>query len=416
MGNNQSNRVVVTGLGTITGYGVGVDTFWDNLIKGNSSIKRISRFDISAYSCQVGSEAVDYDPCEYMDRKDVKRNDRYTHFAVGAAKLAIEDGKLDLDKLDMTRMGVVIGSGIGGIDTVEIQSQRLFNMGPRKVSPFMIPSLIANIASGVVAIEIGAKGPNFAVVSACTSGTHALGEAMHMIRRGSADIMLAGGTEAAVTRLGFGGFCAMRAMSTNFNDCPERSSRPYDAKRDGFVMGEGSGVLVLESLEHALARGATIYCELAGYAANCDAYHITSPDLSGDGLTNCLNMAIEDSGVTKESVDYINSHGTSTPYNDKCETIAFKRVFAEHAKDLQISSTKSMTGHLLGAAGGIEGAVCAKAIQTGYIPPTINYENPDPECDLDYVPNKARETSIDVAMSNSFGFGGTNGTLIFKRM
>lgn len=409
-------KVVITGLGTVTGAGVGVDAFWDNLCAGNSGIDRIKGFDIEPYPCQVGCEVKDFDPCDYMDRKEVNRNDRYTHYAMAAAKLALKDADLDTTKVVQERLGVIVGSGIGGIETVETQTQRLFNMGPRKVSPFMIPSLIANIASGVIAIAIKAKGPNFAVVSACTTGTHAIGEAMHIIKRGEADIMLAGGTEAAITKTGFAGFCAMRAMSTNFNDEPQRASRPFDEKRDGFVMGDGSGIVVIESEEHAKARGARIYCELVGYATTCDAHHITSPDLEGTGLANCLTNALAYSGVEGTSVDYINAHGTSTPYNDRCESAAVKKVLGDHAYKIAMSSTKSMTGHLLGAAGGIEAAVCAKAIQTGIVPPTINYENPDPNCDLDYVPNQAREMTVDVALSNNLGFGGHNATIVMRRM
>lgn len=412
---SSDRKVVVTGIGVVTGVGIGVDTFWDALCAGKSGIDRIQSFDIAPYPCQVGSEVKDFDVTQYMDRKEANRSDPYTHFAMAGAKLALADAKLDTSTIAQERLGCIIGSGIGGIETVETQTQRLFNLGPRKVSPFMIPSLIANIASGIVAIEIKAKGPNFAVVSACTTGTHAIGEAMHIIKRGEADMMVAGGTEAAITQTGFAGFCAMRAMSTNFNNEPTRASRPFDALRDGFVMGDGSGILVLETEEHAKARGARIYCELAGYATTCDAHHITSPDLAGTGLANCLRNALKFSDVEASEVDYINAHGTSTPYNDKCETAAVKQVFGEHAYKLAMSSTKSMTGHLLGAAGGIEAAVCAKAIQTGKIPPTINYENPDPECDLDYVPNTGRDADVTVALSNNLGFGGHNGTVIFRK-
>lgn len=413
--NKPVPKVVVTGLGTLTGVGIGVDAFWDSLCAGRSGIDRIKSFEIDDYPCQVGCELKEFDPNDYMDRKEVNRSDRYTHYAMAAAKLALKDGNLDPDNVVSERFGVIIGSGIGGIETVEEQTYRLFNNGPRKVSPFMIPSLIANIASGIVAIELKARGPNFAIVSACTTGTHAIGEAMHIIKRGEADIMLAGGTEAAITRMGFAGFCAMRAMSTNFNHEPTRASRPFDARRDGFIMGDGAGLVILETEEHAKARGARIYCELAGYATTCDAYHITSPDLEGTGLANCLTNALNYSGVAPEEVDYINAHGTSTPYNDKCETAAVKKIFGEHAYKLMMSSTKSMTGHLLGAAGGIEAAVCAKTIQTGVVPPTINYENPDPECNLDYVPNQSRNATINTAMSNNLGFGGHNATVVFRR-
>jgi len=409
-------KVVVTGVGVVAGVGTGIDAFWENLCAGRSGISRVQGFDISPFPCQVGSEVRDFDATQYMDRKEANRSDRYTHYAMAGARLALQDANLDTSKVVQERLGCIIGSGIGGIETVEEQTQRLFNLGPRKVSPFMIPSLIANIASGIVAIEIKAKGPNFAIVSACTTGTHAIGEAMHIIKRGEADMMVAGGTEAAITQTGFAGFCAMRAMSTNFNDEPTRASRPFDARRDGFVMGDGAGIVVLETEEHARARGARIYCELAGYATTCDAHHITSPDLAGTGLANCLRNALNYSGVKPEEVDYINAHGTSTPYNDKCETAAVKAVLGEHAYKVAMSSTKSMTGHLLGAAGGIEAAVCAKVLQTGRIPPTINYENPDPDCDLDYVPNVGRDCQADVALSNNLGFGGHNATVVFRQI
>lgn len=414
----ENRRVVVTGIGTITSLGCDITSFWDNVTAGRSGIGRVTRFDPTQYPCQVGAElsAEQFDPTQFMDPKEVKRNDRYTHFAMGASRRALEDALLDPKSLDATRFGVIIGSGIGGMETIEKQSRALFERGPRKVSPFMIPSLIANIAAGVVAIEFGAKGINFGVVSACATSTHALGEAMRHIRTGSADVILAGGSEAAVTELGYGGFCAMRAMSTSFNDDPTRASRPFDSKRDGFVMGEGAGVLVLETLEHAQARGARIYCELAGYAGTCDAFHITSPDTEGEGLAVCLRNVLKDADLEPGAIDYINAHGTSTPYNDKFETLAIKKVFGEHAGKLAVSSTKSMTGHLLGAAGAIEAAVCAKAIETGIIPPTINYEFPDPDCDLDCVPNVKRALPVRAAVSNNLGFGGHNACLIFTKL
>lgn len=418
MANTQGTRtrVVVTGIGVITSIGTGIEKYWENLLKGTSGIGRVTRFDPTDYSCQVASEVKDFNPVLYMDGKEVKRTDRYTHFAVAASKLAVTDANLDTAKLDPTRFGVIIGSGIGGMETIEQQSKRLFDLGPRKVSPFMIPSLIANIAAGIVAIEFNAKGPNFSIVSACATASHAIGDAMEYLRRGDADIMLAGGSEAAITQLGFAGFCSMRAMSTQYNDTPERSSRPFDLNRDGFVMGEGAGVLLLETLEHAEARGARIYCELAGYGATCDAYHITMPDPTGDGLSNCIKRALKDANVKPEEVVYVNAHGTSTPYNDKFETMSLKSAFGEHAKKLKISSTKSMTGHLLGAAGGIEAAVAIMAIKTGEIPPTINYETPDPDCDLDYVVNKKCAAKVDVALSENLGFGGQNAALVFKRL
>lgn len=418
MANAQSprKRVVVTGLGVITSVGTGIENFWDNLLKGTCGITNVTRFDASEYSCQVASEVIDFDATQYMDGKEVKRTDRYTHFAVAASRLAVTDANLDTSKVESTRFGVIIGSGIGGMETIEQQSRKLFEQGPRKVSPFMIPSLIANIASGIVAIEFNAKGPNFSVVSACATGSHALGEALDFLRKGDADIMLAGGSEAAITRLGFAGFCAMRAMSTQYNSDPKRSCRPFDLNRDGFVMGEGAGVLVLETLEHAQARGARIYCEIAGYGATCDAYHITSPDPTGAGLANCIQSALKDANITPAQVDYVNAHGTSTPYNDKFETMSLKTVFGPHAQKLLISSTKSMTGHLLGAAGGIEAAAAIKAIQTGEIPPTINYETPDPDCDLDYVVNKKQSAKVDIALSENLGFGGQNAAIVFKRL
>ncbi|WP_269538665.1 beta-ketoacyl-ACP synthase II [Cerasicoccus fimbriatus] len=411
-------KVVVTGIGVVHALGNTTDDFWNGIVAGRSGIRKLQAFDTTEYTSKIGAEVIDYDPVPYFNvEKDIKRTDRYVHYTMGAGKQAIADAKLDMEQEDPYRVGVLVGSGIGGLETVQEQAWRLKERGPRKVSPFMIPSLIANIASGVLAIDIKAKGPNFAVVSACSTATHALGEAAHMIMRGDADVMIAGGSEAAITQVGYAGFCSMKAMSTNFNDEPERASRPFDALRDGFIMGDGSGVLVLESEEHAKARGARIYCELSGYAATCDAYHITSPDVEGEGLAMALRRALSMAKMEPEQVDYINAHGTSTPYNDKFETLAIKKVFGEYAYKLPVSSTKSMTGHLLGAAGGIEAAIIAKVIETGIIPPTINYENPDPDCDLDYVPNQAREgQKVDVAMSNNLGFGGHNATIIFNRL
>ncbi|MGB0258757.1 MAG: beta-ketoacyl-ACP synthase II [Coraliomargarita sp.] len=410
-------RVVITGIGTVTSYGDGVETFWENLLAGNSGIDRVKSFDVSEYASQVGAEALDFNAADYMDPKEARRNDRYTQFAVAGARMALKDAGIeDTSTLEADRFGVLIGSGIGGMITIQTQSRRLYEMGPRKVSPFMIPSLIANIASGVVAIEVGARGPNFGIVSACASGTHSIGEAYQMIRDGEADVMLAGGSEAAVTELGYAGFCSMKAMSTSYNDAPQTASRPFDKGRDGFIMGEGSGVLVMETLEHAKARGATIYCEISGYSATCDAYHITSPDPEGKGLGAAMKNALTEANVKSDEVSYINAHGTSTPYNDKFETAAIKKVLGENAYKTAISSTKSMTGHLLGAAGGIESAVCALAIRDGKIPPTINYNDPDPDCDLDYVPNQAREAEVKVAMCNNLGFGGHNATLLFNKV
>ncbi|MBC2601557.1 beta-ketoacyl-ACP synthase II [Puniceicoccus vermicola] len=411
----EKRKVVVTGLGIVTSLGKSIDEYWESLLAGKSGIGNVSRFDASSYTCQVGAEVNDFDPAEYMDAKEARRNDRYTQFAVAGTRLALQDAALDPSTLDPSRIGVLIGSGIGGMETIEKQSFALFERGPRKVSPFMIPALIANMASGVVAIEINARGPNFGLVSACATGSHSIGESAQMIRDGRADIMIAGGSEAAITRLGYAGFCSMKAMSTNFNDDPQKASRPFDMNRDGFVMGEGSGILILESEESAKARGARIYCEVAGYAATCDAHHITMPDPEGKGLAEALRGALEDGGITTSEVDYVNAHGTSTKYNDKFETLAVKNVFGEHAQNLLMSSTKSMTGHLLGAAGGIEAAACCKAIETGKIPPTINYEEPDPDCDLNCVPNKAIEAKVDVAVTNNLGFGGHNTSIAFRR-
>lgn len=413
---SQPRRVVVTGIGCLSALGPDTASFWDGLIKGRSGISRITRFDPTDFPSKVGAEIRDFDPGKFMDPKEAKRNDRYTQYAVAASRMAIEDAKVDTTKLDAERFGVIIGSGIGGMETIENQARVLIERGPSRVSPFTIPSLIANIASGVVAIEFKAKSVNYGVVSACASGSHALGEAMRHIRDGHADIMLSGGSEAAITRLGYAGFCNMKAMSTDFNDTPEKASRPFDKLRDGFVMGEGAGVLVIESLEHAQARGARIYCELAGYGATCDAYHITGQDQEGKGLALCLNRALSEAGIAKSEVSYINAHGTSTPINDRCETLAIKRVFGEQAPKIAISSTKSMTGHLLGAAGGVEAAVCALAIHHGVVPPTMNLENPDPDCDLDYVPNQARKMQVNVAISNNLGFGGHNASLVFKAL
>lgn len=409
----DSQRVVVTGLGAIHGLGHDVDSFWASLLAGKPGIDRVSLFDPSIFATHVGAEVRDWNVEDHMDPKEARRNDRYTHFGFCAAKQAFKDSGLDMSQEDSDRVGVVIGSGIGGMFTYETQLKKLHDGGPRKVSPFTIPALIGNICSGMFAIEIGARGPNFGVVSACATGTHAIGESMHMIKRGDADVMIAGGAEAAITPFAYATFCAMRAMSTR-NDDPATSSRPFSQGRDGFVMGEGAGVLVLESLEHAKKRGARIYCEILGYAATADAHHITMPDPEGKGLGMAMTRALRASGVTPDEVDYINAHGTSTPYNDKFETLAIKRVFGERARTVAISSTKSMTGHLLGAAGGIESVISVKTIQTGSIAPTINLHEPDPECDLDYVPNVARQAKVKVVMSNNLGFGGQNAAVVFR--
>jgi 3-oxoacyl-[acyl-carrier-protein] synthase II len=408
-----SRRVVITGLGVVTSIGHDVETFWSSLLAGRGGIHRITLFDPSEFGSQIGAEVRDWEAARHMDPKEARRNDRYTHFGFVAAKQAVQDSGLDMTREDGDRVGVIIGSGIGGMWTYESQLKVLAERGPRKVSPFTIPSLIGNMCAGLVAIEYGARGPSFGIVSACATGTHALGEAAHAIRRGDADVMVAGGSEAAITPFAYASFCSMKAMSTR-NDQPEQACRPFDKGRDGFIMGEGAGVLVLESLEHAQARGARIYCELAGYAATCDAFHITQPDPEGKGLSLAMTRALKSAGLAPDAIDYINAHGTSTPYNDKFETLAVKKVFGEHARRLAISSTKSMTGHLLGAAGGIESVICAKTIQTGRIAPTINLHDPDPDCDLDYVPNVAREAKVRAVLSNNLGFGGQNAAAVFR--
>lgn len=409
-----NKRVVVTGMGVIASLGHNVNDFWTNILAGKCGIDRVSLFDAKDYNCQIGAEVRGWDATQHMDPKEVRRNDRYTHFGFCAAKQAIADAKLDMTKEDADRVGVIIGSGIGGMLTIENQHKVLMERGPRKVSPFMIPALISNMCGGLVAIELGARGPNFGVVSACSTATHAIGESLRMIRTGEADVMVCGGAEAAITPLAYAGFCSMKAMST-CNDAPQKSSRPFDLNRDGFIMGEGSAILVVESLEHALARGAHIYAELAGYAATCDAYHITSPDPDGKGLSLSMTRALSDARLRPEDIDYINAHGTSTPYNDKFETLAIKKVFGDHARKVNISSTKSMTGHLLGAAGSIEAVISIKTIESGEIPPTINYETPDPDCDLDYTPNVKRSATVNAVLTDNLGFGGHNASLVFRR-
>lgn len=411
------NQVVVTGMGVLTSVGTGIDDYWNGLISGKSGITAVTRFDASDIASRVASVIHDFNPEDYMDPKEARRNDRYAQLALAASHHALNDAGLSRDDIVPERTGVIVGSGIGGMETIEKQMTTLIERGPRRVSPFMIPSLIANIAGGIIAIDIGANGPNFSPVSACASGSHAIGEAFEMIRRGVADMIFAGGSEAAVTRIGFAGFSSMKAMSTKFNDDPSRASRPFDKNRDGFVMGEGAGILVLETLESAQKRGAHIYAEIIGYSATCDAYHVTTPDGESKALTNCMKLAIEQAQISHGSVNYVNAHGTSTPYNDRSETVALKNVFGDHAKNgLMISSTKSMTGHLLGAAGAIEAAAVCKAIQENVVPPTINYDEPDPDCDLDYIPNESRETKVQVAMSNNSGFGGHNASLVFRNV
>ena len=411
----ENRRVVITGLGVVTSIGHDVDTFWSSLLAGKSGVDRISHFNPEAYASQIGAEVRDWDVNAHMDPKDARRNDRYTQFGYVASRQAVKDSGLDMTEENGDRVGVMIGSGIGGMHTYETQLKVLEERGPRRVSPFTIPALIGNMCSGLVAIEYGARGPNFGLVSACATGSHAIGEAAHAIRRGDVDVMIAGGSEAAITPFAYASFCAMKAMSTR-NDTPQTASRPFEVNRNGFVMGEGAGILVLESMEHAKARGARIYCEIPGYAASCDAFHITQPDPEGRGLSLSMTRALASAGVAPSEIDYINAHGTSTPYNDKFETLAIKKVLGDYAKELPISSTKSMTGHLLGAAGGIESVICAKTIQTGRIAPTINLVEPDPDCDLDYVPNESREAKVRTVLSNNLGFGGQNATLVFRAL
>jgi 3-oxoacyl-[acyl-carrier-protein] synthase II len=408
-------RVVVTGIGVISPIGNDLKSFWGNLVEGKSGIREITQFDSSTYDCHIAGEVRDFDPKPFFKNpKDVRRSDRYTHLAMASAKLALEDSGIDLEKVDRSRFGVLMGSGIGGLKTLEDQHTILMNKGPARVSPFMVPMMIVNMASGLISMEYGLEGPNFAIVSACATAAHSIGEAWRMIRTGEAELFLAGGSEAVVCRLGISGFCSMKAMSTRNNE-PEKASRPFDRDRDGFVMGEGAGILVLEEYEHARARGAQIYCELAGYGLTADAYHMTAPRADGTTVARAMKVALDLAETPVDQLDYINAHATSTPVGDICETVAIKLLAGDHAKNgLLVSSTKSMTGHLLGGAGGVESAVCALAIKHGIIPPTINLDNPDPECDLDYVPNVARERKIRVALNNSFGFGGHNATLVFR--
>lgn len=407
-------RVVITGLGCVTPVGTGKDEFWTNIKNGICGINKITRFDSSSFQTQIAGEVKDFNPEDYMNKKESKRMDRFTHFAIASASLAVKDANLDIDLLDREKVGVIIGSGIGGVETIEEQHKILLEKGNKRVSPFFVPMMISNMAAGQVSIMLGAKGPNTNVSTACASGSHAIGDAFKIVQRGDATIMVAGGSEAGITPLSFAGFCNMKAMSTR-NDSPENASRPFDKDRDGFVMGEGAGIVILEELEHALKRGAKIYAEVVGYGLTADAHHMTTPAENGEGASRAINMAINDGNIPLSEVDYINAHGTSTYYNDKFETMAIKDVFKEHSYDLCVSSTKSMTGHLLGAAGAIEAIVCAMSIYDGYVPPTINVDNVDEELDLDYVINKGREKNVRYALSNSLGFGGHNATLAFKK-
>ncbi len=407
-------RVVVTGVGVVTPIGSDKDEFWNNLSSGENGISAVESFDVSQYTCRIAGEIKNFDPTLFMEKREAKKVDRYTQLGVAAALQAWHDAGLENTELNKDDIGVLVGSGIGGIQTIEQQLKILFEKGPRRVSPFLVPALIANMASGYISMLLKLHGPNSTVVTACATSTHAIGDAWHIIRRGDAEIMLAGGAEAAISHIAFSGFCAARALSTR-NDQPEKASRPFDQKRDGFVMGEGAGVVVLETLDHALARDAFMYGEVVGYGMSGDAYHMTAPDPEGRGAFLSMQRALKSAAVQTDEVDYINAHGTSTEYNDKIETMAIKKLFGEHAYKLAVSSTKSMTGHLLGAAGAIEIIATLLSMQNQLIHPTINYEYPDPECDLDYVPNKARKGKIDLALSNSFGFGGTNASLIVKK-
>ena len=414
MGMLAVRRVVVTGIGLVTPLGTGLEKTWKALCAGESGIARITRFDPTDYSTQIAGEVKDFDPAAFIEKKEIKKMDPFIHFAVGAAQLATDDAGLKVTPENAERVGVYIGSGIGGLSSIEAYHTVLKEKGPDRVSPFFIPMTIINLASGQVAIRLGARGPNSCAVTACATGNNCIGDAFRLIQQGDADVMVAGGAEAAVTPLGVAGFGAARALSRRNNE-PTRASRPFDRDRDGFVLAEGAGVLVLEELETAKRRGARIYAEIVGYGMTADAYHITAPPDTGEGAVRCMELAIRDAGVAKEEIGYINAHGTST-FADKIETLAIKQVFGDRAPRIPVSSTKSMTGHLLGAAGGIEAAFSVLAIHRGSLPPTINLEHPDPECDLDYVPGRARATSVDVVLSNSFGFGGVNACLLFKKL
>jgi 3-oxoacyl-[acyl-carrier-protein] synthase II len=407
-------RVVITGLGIISPVGTGLEKFWTSLTAGVSGIRLLTRFDPTDFKTKIAGEVKDFEPTRYMDRKEARRMDRFTQFAVAASGMAIEDAALNFQNEDRDRIGVILGSGVGGIETLEEQAHVLFEKGPGRVSPLFVPMMIANMGSGQVAIKHRLRGPNTTSVSACASSSNAIGDAFKMLQYGRADVMITGGAEAAITPLAMAGFIQMKAMSTR-NEEPEKSSRPFDLGRDGFVIGEGAAILILETLEHALDRGARIYAEIVGYGSTCDAFHMTAPDPEGYGAANSMKEALGDAGIKPSEVDYINAHATATPPGDKAETLAIKKVFGEYASKVAISSTKSMTGHLLGASGGLEAIVCVLAIKEGIIPPTINYEQPDPDCDLDIVPNIARKLKVDVALSNSFGFGGHNATLVFKK-
>jgi 3-oxoacyl-[acyl-carrier-protein] synthase II len=414
-GNSSDRRVVITGMGVISALGNDVDSFWNALVAGRCGVERITAFDPSAYDTQIAAQVKDFNPAPaFPSPKEVRRTDRFSQFGVHAGWQALRDSGLDMNRVNLDEVGVFIGSGIGGLETVAEQHKILLERGPGRLSPFMIPMLISNMASGLFSMYHHLRGPNFATCSACATANHALGEAWRTIKMGDAKVMLAGGAEATIVPIGIGGFCAMKAMSTRNNE-PGKASRPFDKERDGFVMGEGAGVLALEELEHAKARGARIYCEMAGYGNTADAHHVTAPSPGGEGAARCMRMALRNAGLNPEDLSYINAHGTSTPQGDIAETEAIKTVFGEYARKVAVSSTKGATGHMLGAAGAVEMIVCAKAIQTDTVPPTINYEVPDPECDLDYVPNTARSMKVDSVVNNSFGFGGHNATLVARK-
>jgi len=410
----SNRRVVVTGIGLVSSLGIGTDANWNNLLAGKSGVSRITKFDVTGYAAQIAAEVQGFDPLNWVEKKEVKKMDLFIQFAIAASQFAMDDSKLQITDENAEEVGAFIGSGIGGFSTIEREHIALLEGGPRKVSPFFIPSAIINLAAGQVSIRFGAKGPNLATCTACTASAHAVGESYEIIRRGDAIAMIAGGSEAAITPMSVGGFAALRALSTR-NDDPGSACRPFDKERDGFIIGEGAGVVVLEELEHARRRGAPIYAEIVGYGLSGDAFHITAPSEDGDGGRRAMAMAVRKAGIRPDEVDYINAHGTSTPFNDKLETLAIKRCFGDHAHKLAVSSTKSMTGHLLGGAGGLEAGITALSVFHQVAPPTINLENKDEECDLDYVPHVARPMPIRYALSNSFGFGGTNASLLFKK-
>jgi 3-oxoacyl-[acyl-carrier-protein] synthase II len=409
-------RVVITGVGVVSPLGCGNDRNWNALTAGTSGVRLITRFDATDMPVKIAGEVADFNAEEFIDKKEIKKMDLFIQYSLAAAHYAMEDSGLIINDENAERVGVLVGAGLGGLPSIERYHTLLGEGGPKKISPFFIPMLIINLAPGHISIRYGAKGPNLSSVSACATGTHSIGDAFHIIARGDADVMIAGGTESTVTPLGIGGFAAMKALSDSNNDTPEKASRPFDKGRDGFVLAEGAGIVIMEEYESARKRGAKIYAEVVGYGLTGDAFHMTAPSPGGEGAARCMKMALKNAGVSPDKVTYINAHGTSTPFNDLNESLAIKSVFGDHAYKLMISSTKSMTGHLLGAAGGVEAVFTCMAMEKGAVPPTINYENPDPECDLDYVPNTARDAKIEYAMSNSLGFGGTNATLLFKKL